>query len=437
MKDITKKKIQESITNLSNLGIIPKDEVQLNLDVMYNSILDDICTIVPMNSPRQVISCFDFVYDSPKKSSVSKYNDKDKVTNDAYKHVYMNNLGATPLNETGYPTDIVTCECTLLKDGYFVANYSDILPQTIKIYDGTSSAINITDDGEGNLVDYNSSNIVGTINYNTGVFKLNEDVTKDNKIKYLKYKYNNYDIENYRNSIQLIKRSREIFADLYKLDIDYAVSLESYKSLNIKDRLKTLLPQLLTQQIDKYAINKLIITAEKYENNLKYVYNANNKLTDNVIYDLELKLRLIMSNYAYVNGVMPNIIICDPTTYGYISCIRHFVSNIDEKYTGILPRIGGYLGDVKVIVTNFNSIEYPEFSEGYTGLNTKGKLVMLYKGVSEAQSVATYTPYVPVSTRFVSGMEGQGMIKTSNVYSISGFTVTNPQLVCSVDLTFE
>ena len=37
-----KKRIQEGITNIANLGQIPKDEVQLNLDVLYNSVLNDI-----------------------------------------------------------------------------------------------------------------------------------------------------------------------------------------------------------------------------------------------------------------------------------------------------------------------------------------------------------------------------------------------------------
>lgn len=49
-------KIKEGITNLSTSGRIPADEVQLNLDVAYDSCLDEICAIIPMESPRQVIS---------------------------------------------------------------------------------------------------------------------------------------------------------------------------------------------------------------------------------------------------------------------------------------------------------------------------------------------------------------------------------------------
>ena len=53
-----KQRIEEKITNLNTLGILPADEVQLNIDVIYNSILNNICSVVPINSPRQVVSDF-------------------------------------------------------------------------------------------------------------------------------------------------------------------------------------------------------------------------------------------------------------------------------------------------------------------------------------------------------------------------------------------
>ena len=74
VNNYTKKKVQESITNLSNMGVIPADEVQLNLDVIYNSVLEHICSIVPMESPRQIISCLKLIFGSKNKSNERYFN---------------------------------------------------------------------------------------------------------------------------------------------------------------------------------------------------------------------------------------------------------------------------------------------------------------------------------------------------------------------------
>ena len=63
-----KHRIQESITNLQNMGIIPADEAQLNVDVIYNSILDEVCSVVPIDSPNAIVSYLKLVYGSQDKA---------------------------------------------------------------------------------------------------------------------------------------------------------------------------------------------------------------------------------------------------------------------------------------------------------------------------------------------------------------------------------
>lgn len=105
-----KKRIQEGITNIANLGQIPKDEVQLNLDVLYNSVLNDICSVVPMESPRQIISCLKLTYGSENKSLLKLTGDVQK---DAYAIAMMNGVGAVPFDDYGYPTDEVHVSVSL------------------------------------------------------------------------------------------------------------------------------------------------------------------------------------------------------------------------------------------------------------------------------------------------------------------------------------
>lgn len=46
-----------------------------------------------------------------------------------------------------------------------------------------------------------------------------------------------------------------------------------------------------------------------------------------------------------------------------------------------------------------------------------------------------FVPYIPVTFRTVDGMEGNSMITTTNVYSIDGFSMINPDLVEGIVIT--
>ena len=67
-----KAKIKEHFTNISDLGQLPASEVQLVTDVVYNSILEEICSVVPMESPRQIISGLRLKFGSKDKKHNSK-----------------------------------------------------------------------------------------------------------------------------------------------------------------------------------------------------------------------------------------------------------------------------------------------------------------------------------------------------------------------------
>lgn len=400
-----KEKIQEGITNLVNLGVIPADEAQLNLDVIYNSVLNEVCSIYNMDSPRQIVSTFDITYGSKDKSISNK---KDVVNS-----VLMNSLGVIPVNDNGYSTKDVRCTIILNNDNKYLAQYQNIIPNTISINS------NISDDGQGNLIQNNL--VIGTVDYTIGLFKFNTDID-ENSI--LSYKFDIYDLETNRNKVVYKKRFVEIFADMYQLDLDSALCLDEFKGLNIKENLKNIFPQVLTQQIDQYVLNKYFNTASIN----KYIstWDANCEWTGNTrvpvtfLYeDLGTFISVKSADFASRHGVVPNVILCSPAGYGILSVNKKFIpiyNDKEETITFTMPSVVGYYNNAKVIITNIPS-DYDV------------DIVLTYKGSSEAQSAGVYAPYIPVTLRNVVGAESNGFIQTTTAYSLAGFAMINPDLV--------
>lgn len=129
MNTKNKLKVKESITNLAQLGVIPADELQLNLDVIHESILDQICTVFPLESPRQIISTLKMLYGS-------KHKSVDYTGKDVFEKQLLSGVGVVPLDDNGYPTDLVVIKDAVLTDNnQFIASYKNILPGTININD--------------------------------------------------------------------------------------------------------------------------------------------------------------------------------------------------------------------------------------------------------------------------------------------------------------
>lgn len=264
-----KAKIQERITNLNTLGRIPADEVQLNIDVIYNSILDEICAIVPMDSPRQIISSLELKYGMPKKM----LNGKDKDVVDA---TMMNNVGAMPLDEYGYPTDTVQFTTTNSK---FIGSFKNIIPGSVKIGDL------YTDDSKGKVIETASGAEVGTVDYQKAIFDTNITFSTEFLVT---YKFDLYNIDTSRNLVYFEKSTKEIFADIYQLDADSAVVLNDFKGLNLQQNIDKILPQALTQQIDGRVLSKyfdlldagLIHSNEWDADSIKWPYDQGYSVTE-------------------------------------------------------------------------------------------------------------------------------------------------------------
>lgn len=407
-----KKQIKENITNLSNMGIIPADEVNLNLGVLYNSILDRVCSIVPMNSPSQIISCLQLVHGS-KGKAIIKTEDFEK---DAYSLLAMNGAGGIPFNDLGYPTEDVVCTINLNSDSKFVLPYSKVIPGTFSANDGV-----ITDKyADGDI--YNGDNIIGTIDYNLGVI-VNADKSLNDKE--ISYKFDIYNLMTNRNFVKFIKKYQRIFVDMYQLDLDYALNLNNMKTLFFKDNIENIIPQVLSSQIDQYILNKYFKQAEQGSIsswNGRISWGSQNSPASLYIDDLGSYINYLKGDFIEKNGVLPNVIIADPDAFKLISSNRNYKpideSKEDKYYSSSLPKYTGTLGNCDVILSK-------KCSETVN-------IVLTYNGMYEAQSAGVFTPYIPIQVRNVYGAEGGGMIGTLTAYSLSGFSMINPDLVLGI-----
>lgn len=408
-----KKRIKENITNLSNMGIIPADEVTLNLDVIYNSVLDRLCSIVPMNSPSQIISCLKLTYESNNKTLIKTNN----IEKDAVGMLAMNGVGAVPYNDQGYPTEDVICTINLNAENKFVLSYDKIIPGTLKIDD-----VLVDKYADGNI--YINDNIVGSIDYDLGIIT-NNDKSLNNKE--ISYKFNIYNLMTNRNLVKFTKTYQRIFVDMYQLDLDYALNLNSIKTLSFKDNIENIIPQVLSAQIDQYIINKYFKQAENNKIdtwNGKFTWGNQNAPASLYIDDLGSYINSIKSDFVLNHGVLPNVLIVDPIAYGIISSNRKFIHVNDKEennyYSAGLPKFVGYLDGCDVILSK-------QCSDNVN-------IILTYNGIYEAQSAGVYTPYIPIQIRNIYGAEGQGMIGTLNAYSLGGFSIINPDLIRGIKI---
>lgn len=398
-----KTKIQEGITNLANLGQIPAGEVQLNLDVAYNSVLEDICSVVPVDSPRQIISYLKLCYGSDKKAA---HNSEDVI--DAS---FMENTGTMPLDENGYITDNV--EFTV-SDNSFMGSFGKIVPGTVSI--GTM----YVDNGEGSIINKTTKEAVGTVDYDTAVFELNFTPANETAVK---YKYDIYNLPTFNNQTYFQKAFTEVFATMFKFDVDSAITLNDSKIINLQQNIDKLLPEVLSQQIDSNILAKYFELADSNIVSKKYW-----KLTESDQYtltdacaDFGTQVGFAMGEFTSKTGVVPNVLLCNSKGLALLRANRGFKPLDDigsaDYYIGA-PRLVGYFGTAKVFVTN--------------NKDEKGKVVITCKGTSEAQTAGVYCPFIPVSLRTVTGSEGGGMIVTNNAYSIGGFKFINKDLISCV-----
>lgn len=414
-------KVSEGITNLANLGVIPSDELQLNLDVIHESIASEYASVVEMESPNQIVSYFDISYGSPNKAQQTVKNGDEVSKRDAFQFAMMNGVGGVPLDTNGYQTDNVQCDIILNGENKFVAYFNNVLPGTVKINTKGNSATYADSMCDGNIININDGEVVGTVNYTTGLFSFN-DATVDGAT--LSYKYDILNLENTRNKIQLHKKYVQVFANMHELDLDYATNLKDQKLLKFKDIVSNLTPQLLAQQIDHWNIVQLFKTAseniqKEWDSNISTVFNF--QLAE----DFGCVVSLVSAQYTQKHGVEPNIIICNPVSYGYLSSCRKFVpakfikditkDEVVKHFT--LPRVVGEYNNATVILDN--------------GLEDyKADLVLSFKGESEAQATCIYTPYIPVQLlNRENVMEGMGLLSSLTAYSIGGFVITNPNMI--------
>lgn len=409
-KENLRAKIKEGITNLSTLGNIPADEVQLNLDIAYNSVLDEICAVVPIDSPRAIISYLKLKFGSPKKAINSDKKDVVDAT-------IMNNTGALPLNEFGYITDLVEFTTS---DSIFMGDFKRIIPGSVKIGEGADI---ITDDGFGSLLD-KDDNIVGSVNYDTAVF--NTNITEETIVK---YNFDLYNIDTSRNLAYFEKATKEIFATIFQFDVDSAISLNDFKGVNLQQYIDKLLPEVLAKQIDSFILAKyfdlldadMIVNAKyditSWEDENSYTYNL---------------LNVAMGRFATRTGVIPNVIICDPMGLAIVSSSGNYSPIVDSDaeskendvdYSGT-PRKVGYVSGAKVFVTKGNEVN-----------DKKGKIILTYRGPSDSQASGVYAPFIPATLRTVAGAEGGGTISTNNLYSIGGFTFINTDLIYGITIS--
>lgn len=438
MNESSKKRVSEGITNLANMGLIPADEVQLNLDVLYDSILSDICSVIPMDSPRQIISAFCLVYGDSNKARLPYYDaDGDDYTDttietmktkDAQGYELLSAAGVLPIGDATYPSSVVRCEYIPNESGTFVAPYHAIIPGTIK-FEGTS----IIDDRDGNIIDSETNSTLGTVDYRLGVITFNGGTTPSNLI--LSYNFDIYDLENKRNTAKFEKRSFEVFADIYSLDIDAALPLFGIKALNLKETIENIVPQVLTHQIDQFVLDRYFDWAKQ-----NIVGTWSNELASDIsgvantpaVYgEFDRYISTKTGEFARRCGVAPNIMLCTPYGFGVISASYKFIPAGDIKLTiGNKEKDYNNVGTLPCLMGYFNN--YAVYMCSTVGGPGDVNIVLTYKGESDAQSAGAYSPYIPVALRTADGMEGGGMIRTYNAYSIGGFTMINPKLVAGV-----
>lgn len=410
MSDLRKQKIQERITSLNTLGLIPSDEVQLNVDVVYNSILDKVCSIVNLDSPRQVISALTLRYGN-KEKAIDK-NNKD------VQNTYLTNEAMTmPLDDNGYITDKVTFTTN---SNEFIGNYKNIIPGTIKI-SNTNNTILYADDSNGNLVNATTLANVGSVDYFKSVFSITDTITNDLIVN---YRFDIYNIETSRNTVYFEKTSREVFADLYQLDLDIATIVDDAKML--KSDVKDIIPKVLSQQIDKNILNRFFEQLE-LDSTHNVTWDANADTSTNIsrkFRNFGAYLSIEMNKFTSRTGIIPNVIICDPTAYSVIKNAYGFISKHPDDFESInTPSVVGVFGTAIVVLTQ------PKLD------SNRGQIVITYKGPNESSaSAGIYTPFIPVTLREVFGSEGNGMIKTNTAYAISGFSIINPSLISGVSI---
>lgn len=432
-----KAKIQEMITNIKNFGPIPADEVQLNIDVIYNSIIDKICSVVPIDSPNQIVSSLRLKYGSADKDL---HNNKD-VNN----LTLMSNTGAISLDDYGYATNNVKCEVLPIiitnpvegegqeatKTATYVCSYKNIIPGTLNIDDTYS------DDTLGNVV-YKATGLkAGTIDYNKAIITIT-NYTGDSSASLIRYEFDMLNLMTNRNLAYFEKAFYQMFAELYQLDVDTAVVLNDFKGLNLKDNIDKILPQVLAQQIDGKILSKYF---ELLDNNLidskswsakgiSFDETSTNSATKHYM-DLGTLLSLERGRFSQKTGVLPNIILCDPVAFGVLSVNRHFKAIDNDIISGTLPKYAGKFIDADVFVVQHKTENTDTAEEG----SISGSIILTYKGTSDAESSAVLAPYIPVTLRTVNGAEGGGMIATNNIYSMVGFTFTNPELISGIKIT--
>lgn len=417
-----KVKIQEMITNAKTFGPIPADEVQLNVDVIYNSIIDKVCSVVPIDSPNQIVSTLRLKYGSKEK-------DIDNNNKDIVDRTLMNTVGAMPLDEYGYPTNNVEFEATpILKNGsaIIIGSYKNIIPGSLSISNGK-----YVDDGNTNIVD-GSGNQVGFVNYRKAFISFESD---SNLAINVKYKFDMVNLMTNRNFAYFEKSFNQMFAEQYQLDVDSALVLNDFKGLSLKDNIDKILPQVLAQQIDGNILNKylelidtnIIPTVYWSAKGISFDETTANSATKHYM-DLGTMVSLERGKFAKRTGVLPNVIICDPVAFGVLSVNRHFKAVEDEDATSGLPKYVGTFNDADVIVVQHTTANDGEAEEG----SLSGSIILTYKGPSDAQASGVVAPFIPVTLRTAQGAEGGGMIVTNNIYSMIGFTFTNPELISGI-----
>lgn len=421
-----KLKIQEAITNAKTFGPIPADEVQLNVDVIYNSIIDKVCSVVPIDSPNQIVSSLRLKYGSENKELSSG---KDVVNRNL-----MNTVGAMPLDEYGYATNEVEFEATPITIDAesnlvrVIGSYKNIVPGSINIDNNK-----YVDDSAGNIINKETSDIIGQIDYEKALFDLTLDSIAALNIQ---YKFDNINIMTNRNFAYFEKSSNRVFAELYQLDVDSALVLNNFKGVNLKDNIDKILPQVLAQQIDGKIVSKFfeLVDTNTVE---KKVWNAEGIVFDETTansatkhyMDLGTLVSLERGRIANKTGVLPNILICDPVAFGVLSVNRHFRAREDTDVTSGLPKVVGYFNDAVVIVAQHTT------KVADTATDTlSGSIVMTYKGPSENQASAVVAPFIPVTLRNAQGMEAGGMIVTNNIYSMVGFSIINPEIISGIKI---
>lgn len=415
-----KVKIQEAITNAKNFGYIPADEVQLNVDVIYNSIMDKICSVVPINSPNQIVSSLRLKYGSKNKAV--------KDSKDIINRTMMNTVGAMPLDLYGYTTDEVEFEATPLVNEdagtiSLIGNYKNIIPGTVNIAD------KYTDDSLGNLVDAEGAT-AGTVDYEKALFTINNINSTDALL--IKYKFDLVNLMTSRNMAYFEKSFNQMFAEQYQLDIDSALVLNDMKELDLKKNIENILPQVLAQQIDGSLISKYFDLAD---NNIIPVKSWSVKNIPSM-YDLSylgIVVDLERGRFAERTGVIPNVIICDPMAYGVLSTNRHFEPIKDEncEFSGLPTKCVGYFNGSIVVVSQHITANTETAEEG----TYSGTIILTYNGPSDVQSAAICAPYIPVTLRTEQGAEGGGMVINNTAYAMVGFVFNNPELISGIRIT--